>query len=748
MSGFESYRQDGSVIVSSDRAGTMVYIETLTLNPGQSGSKSFPKIAPDGLICQPIARSSHTLSIGTDGNGSPQLSWTAGSWNQFTSPTLVVVMAKKLIDSVHGAGFDLRTPSGNVVACSDYPVPQCVGFADFKAESESTTAVAEGYNLYIHRTVSEVTAGQSARRYLVLGLPDSGTTDIWYAMDVSIASPGTLYPSLFVFSKTNTYTLPRLFIFAIDNPNPLSSLQGLQVQDPTGKLLYDALAENMAITDVTGVNYLPYGQGTTTYSLTTGFATYTGIIFPGASWVNYDSSGFMSGGYGAVRKSGGQLTFRLMQSYNTKPGSDDPVRYSDPITNLFCGLVDLTYLGYKLSDGHGGNSGGGSTGTAPQITRHPGNITVNSGNVAIFSVAANGSTPLLYQWYKNGNPVSGATSASYSSLVSESDTGSTYFCIVTNGYGSVQSNAGRLTVLSGSTVTPVAFTSHPQSQSVVAGNSVTFSVTVSGTTPISLQWYRNNSPISGATGSSYNFSVTEANNGNTFYCVASNSQNTTTSATATLTVTPAPFTAPVIDVQPSNITANQGQEVYMYCSAYPVTRYAWYKDGVYYADGQRLRVPTSTLGSSSWYCLVYNNSATTTSSSATLSVIGPSTSPYSSYVNFNTRISMVDNPVNFHVYANGSTENGRWANGTGDGSYYTVSATGDFTPTAASNSFGVEYDLGTNTSVLWQLPRINSSTSGVTRTGILNVTIRLKGGGVVATGRIELTTRTPGTVET
>src|SRR5438045_4177405 len=48
----------------------------------------------------------------------------------------------------------------------------------------------------------------------------------------------------------------------------------------------------------------------------------------------------------------------------------------------------------------------------------------------------------------------------------------------------------------------LTITTQPQSQTANAGSTVTFSVAVTGSQPLSYQWYENNSPLAGATGAS------------------------------------------------------------------------------------------------------------------------------------------------------------------------------------------------------------------------------------------------------
>jgi glucose/arabinose dehydrogenase len=81
-------------------------------------------------------------------------------------------------------------------------------------------------------------------------------------------------------------------------------------------------------------------------------------------------------------------------------------------------------------------------------------------------------------------------------------------------------------------------TQQPQSQTVPAGQPVTFTVSASGTPPLSYRWQRNQVDIPGATSPSYTIaSVTAGDNGARFRCVVSNAAGTASSNEAILTVT-------------------------------------------------------------------------------------------------------------------------------------------------------------------------------------------------------------------
>ena len=86
---------------------------------------------------------------------------------------------------------------------------------------------------------------------------------------------------------------------------------------------------------------------------------------------------------------------------------------------------------------------------------------------------------------------------------------------------------------------PPTITSQPVNQTVVAGQTATFSVVAAGTAPLTYQWTKNGANISGATSASYATpATTTADNNSTFQVTVSNAAGSILSAKATLTVTP------------------------------------------------------------------------------------------------------------------------------------------------------------------------------------------------------------------
>jgi len=83
----------------------------------------------------------------------------------------------------------------------------------------------------------------------------------------------------------------------------------------------------------------------------------------------------------------------------------------------------------------------------PTITTQPANKTVTVGKTAKFSVTATGTTPLHYQWMKNGVNITGASVSSYRPPpTTAADNGALFGVIVSNVAGSVTSNNAILTV--------------------------------------------------------------------------------------------------------------------------------------------------------------------------------------------------------------------------------------------------------------------------------------------------------------
>ncbi len=178
----------------------------------------------------------------------------------------------------------------------------------------------------------------------------------------------------------------------------------------------------------------------------------------------------------------------------------------------------------------------------PVITSQPSNLTILDGQTAIFSVAAAGDAPLIYQWQLNGTNLTNAVGISgitnnILTISNASVAGAgAYTLVVTNAAGvAVSSNA----VLSFTPSAPV-ITLQPTGQSTYAGFTVQLSVAALGTKPFYYQWTLNGTNLGGATNVSLTLPNAQVNQSGAYAIVISNSLNSTLSSNALVTINPIP----------------------------------------------------------------------------------------------------------------------------------------------------------------------------------------------------------------
>jgi sugar lactone lactonase YvrE len=201
-----------------------------------------------------------------------------------------------------------------------------------------------------------------------------------------------------------------------------------------------------------------------------------------------------------------------------------------------------------------------SPAVAPAIVSQPAPEMVNTGANAAFWAAATGSPQPTFQWFFNGAPISGATSALLLEENVQASNAGLYTVRITNAAGTVTSNAAALAVNANGTGNPLSFGIQPSSQTIAGGSTVVFNVStgVTGNTPssarsaasvtswhtealqiagaITYQWFWNGAPISGATDSKLVIhNATPVDDGN-YTCLATGASGTVESNTAKLDV--------------------------------------------------------------------------------------------------------------------------------------------------------------------------------------------------------------------
>ena len=203
------------------------------------------------------------------------------------------------------------------------------------------------------------------------------------------------------------------------------------------------------------------------------------------------------------------------------------------------------------------------------------------GETIIFSVTAQGEAALRYQWFKNGTALAGKTAATLSvtnsAILAVPDT---YFVKVTNPVNdpdlvsftnAVQSNLVTLPVLDSKPVINSTVMPH---RTMLAGQSLSMSVTASGRPDLRYQWKRNAVNVVGATGSTFTVNPVTLALGGTYTCEISNLTTTKPVAgPAEIVVVDSSTTIVPVKVGTASITltANVGR------GSKTSVRYKWFK---------------------------------------------------------------------------------------------------------------------------------------------------------------------------
>ncbi|MGB7570116.1 MAG: immunoglobulin domain-containing protein [Chitinivibrionales bacterium] len=209
------------------------------------------------------------------------------------------------------------------------------------------------------------------------------------------------------------------------------------------------------------------------------------------------------------------------------------------------------------------------------ISASPSTMPVCSGSQVAFTVAATGTSPLTYSWKKNGSAISTApNSATYTiSAVAASDSGQ-YSCTVSNGCTqSATSSNVHLTITMPPTISaPTANTTI----SKIVGDTVTLTVTASGTGSLSYQWYKGSTTV-GTNSSSFPIKPIAFTDSGAYTCAVSTGCGSVTSKIITLSVS----SRPTITTQPPSQTLylNQSATFTVVATGVPQPTYQWRKNG-------------------------------------------------------------------------------------------------------------------------------------------------------------------------
>ena len=340
-----------------------------------------------------------------------------------------------------------------------------------------------------------------------------------------------------------------------------------------------------------------------------------------------------------------------------------------------------------------------SNATAPVITQNPVGLTAAASTTAAFVASATGIPMPTVQWqvstdggvtYSN---IAGATSSTYTFVVSQSQTRNLFHAVFTNALGSATTTAAKLIVLPTQTL-PLF------DQTVPVGQIVTFTTAAVGNPTPTVQWQVSTdlgvtySDIPGANSFSYSFVASFAESSNRYRAVFTNPDDPTKTVPtlpASLTVTPAPY-APFITTNPT----------YQYVEAGTVATFA--------AGASGNPAPTVQWQVSNDFGQTYQNIPGATSSTysfvTTVAQAQSQTTPYYRAVFTNSLGSATTTPGQLYVYISTSKPAV-----TQDPASVTVNAGQTATFTSAASG-------GAATTVQWQV----STDAGKTFTNIPGAT--------------------------
>jgi len=276
-----------------------------------------------------------------------------------------------------------------------------------------------------------------------------------------------------------------------------------------------------------------------------------------------------------------------------------------------------------------------SSNVALSVVLSPASRTNYAGSTATFSAPTFSPESLNFQWQQNGtnlvngNNISGATNSVLTiANVQDVDAG-VYRTIVSDAFTNLTTSNAVLTVND----LPFIAT-QPQSQTVLAGNTVIFSSTAYGASPLVLQWYFNGAPvglpIGGTNFTTYTLSNVSSNQTGNYTVQAVNGYGSVMSSNATLTV----IYPPVITAQPVDRTnaANSTVTFSVTVSSLSAVNYQWKQNDTNLVNGGKFSGVTNNsltiTGVSSNEAAIYSVTVTNvagnvTSSNATLTVIYP-----------------------------------------------------------------------------------------------------------------------------
>lgn len=252
--------------------------------------------------------------------------------------------------------------------------------------------------------------------------------------------------------------------------------------------------------------------------------------------------------------------------------------------------------------------------TPPMVVEQPVGLSAYVGDPANLRATIAGTTPIQFQWNKDGVVLAGATNATLAiSTAALTDT-ALYDLIATNAYGSVRTATVYLSV----TKRPQTITFNAPATALVAGTGFALGATSSANLPVTFTLVSGAAVINGTalTGSGGPVVVRASQVGTDAIAAADPVDRTFVFASGGL--------SPFITSPPVDFSATGGTTVTLRATAIgtPAPTYQWSKDGELLAGatGPALVLPSVTLADTGRYAVAATNPLGTATASANLTV--------------------------------------------------------------------------------------------------------------------------------
>jgi alpha-tubulin suppressor-like RCC1 family protein len=241
--------------------------------------------------------------------------------------------------------------------------------------------------------------------------------------------------------------------------------------------------------------------------------------------------------------------------------ASDGARYSVEIANDFGGIRTAEAVVRVLAPP-----------ATSQVRTAPLRVSAAVGARAVLAPTVTGGGTLRYQWRRLGRPLAGAEGPQLElAAVSAADAG-LYQLDGINEVGATQAWVEL------NLIAPPVITTPPRSQTVLLGSRLELTVAASSATPLTYQWLRNGTTLTGATGATYAVAATVAATAGDYTVRVTNRDGSTLSPVARVELA----TAPSITAAPASGAPAAGANFSLTVTAggTPPLSYQWRRNGI------------------------------------------------------------------------------------------------------------------------------------------------------------------------